>query len=382
MFQERIVITITKKIVIKKDGTRELYNESKIIDAISKSAERAMVNIDENGMKEVLKQVKNFVDESSDGEEVSVPTMHFAVENALLVNYPSVAESYRSYRNYKTDFIKIMDRVFAKEKQIRYMGDKENANTDSALVSTQRSLAYGVLAKELYKKFFLNEEELQACKDGYIYVHDMTNRMSSMNCCLFDLTTVLKGGFNMSGLWYNEPKTLDVAFDVISDVVFATASQQYGGFTVPEIDKVLEPYAVKSYNKHYNDIVELLSKTSDETGKIHKVASTEAFEKVRKEFENGWQGLEYKFNSVSSSRGDFVFTTLTTGLNNSVFGKLANETLFKVRMEGQGKQGKKKPVVFPKLVFLYDKNLHGEGKEMEDTFEQAVKCSSLANYPK
>lgn len=154
------------------------------------------------------------------------------------------------------------------------------------------------------------------------------------------------------------------------------------GFTVPEIDKVLEPYAVKSYNKHYNDIVELLSKTSDETGKIHKVASTEAFEKVRKEFENGWQGLEYKFNSVSSSRGDFVFTTLTTGLNNSVFGKLANETLFKVRMEGQGKQGKKKPVVFPKLVFLYDKNLHGEGKEMEDTFEQAVKCSSLANYPK
>lgn len=228
MFQERIVITITKKIVIKKDGTRELYNENKIIDAISKSAERAMVNIDENGMKEVLKQVKNFVDESSDGEEVSVPTMHFAVENALLVNYPSVAESYRSYRNYKTDFIKIMDRVFAKEKQIRYMGDKENANTDSALVSTQRSLAYGVLAKELYKKFFLNEEELQACKDGYIYVHDMTNRMSSMNCCLFDLATVLKGGFNMSGLWYNEPKTLDVAFDVISDVVFATASQQYG----------------------------------------------------------------------------------------------------------------------------------------------------------
>ena len=38
----------------------------------------------------------------------------------------------------------------------------------------------------------------------------------------------------MGNLWYNEPKTLNVAFDVIGDIVLSAASQQYGGFTVSE----------------------------------------------------------------------------------------------------------------------------------------------------
>ena len=58
---------------------------------------------------------------------------------------------------------------------------------------------------------------------------------------------MLKGGFEMGNLWYNEPKTLDVAFDVIGDIVLSAASQQYGGFTVPNIELILEPYAEKSY---------------------------------------------------------------------------------------------------------------------------------------
>ena len=68
-----------------------------------------------------------------------------------------------------------------------------------------------------------------------------------MNCCLFDVKNVLSGGFEMGNLWYNEPKTLDVAFDVIGDIVLSAASQQYGGFTVPSVDDILEPYAEKSH---------------------------------------------------------------------------------------------------------------------------------------
>ena len=70
-----------------------------------------------------------------------------------------------------------------------------------------------------------------------------------MNCCLFDVQSVLTGGFEMGNIWYNEPKTLDVAFDVIGDIVLSAASQQYGGFTVPSVHLILEPYAEKSYNR-------------------------------------------------------------------------------------------------------------------------------------
>lgn len=50
-------------------------------------------------------------------------------------------------------------------------------------------------------------------------------------------------------------------------------------------------------------------------------------------------------------------------------------------MGGQGKKGKKKQVLFPKIVFLYDENLHGEGKKMEKLFNLGVECSSKAMYP-
>ena len=141
----------------------------------------------------------------------------------------------------------MLDKVYQENQRIMYIGDKENSNIDSALVSTKRTLVYNELSKELYKKFFLTTEELQAIKDGYIYIHDMSARLNTMNCCLFDVSTVLKDGFEMGNVWYNEPKSLDVAFDVIGDIVMSASAQQYGGFTLPEVDKILEPYADKSY---------------------------------------------------------------------------------------------------------------------------------------
>lgn len=62
-------------------------------------------------------------------------------------------QSYRDYRNYKLDFIHMMDDVYTKSQAIRYIGDKSNANTDSALVATKRSLIFNELNKELYRKF-------------------------------------------------------------------------------------------------------------------------------------------------------------------------------------------------------------------------------------
>ena len=84
--------------------------------------------------------------------------MHNIVEGALEKVNPAVAKSYRDYRNYKLDFIHMMDEVYTKSQSIRYIGDKSNANTDSALVATKRSLIFNELNKELYRKFFMNQQ--------------------------------------------------------------------------------------------------------------------------------------------------------------------------------------------------------------------------------
>ena len=214
--------------VIKKDGSLEAFNVQKVIDAVGKSAYRALTKFTEEEKKHICQTVVDKVNEL-DEEKIPIQIMHNIVESALEDVKPIVAKSYRDYRNYKQDFVRMMDDVYKKSQSIMYIGDKENANTDSALVSTKRSLIFNQFNKELYQKFFMTTEEIQACRDGYIYVHDMSARRDTMNCCLFNVAEVLSGGFEMGNIWYNEPKTLDVAFDVIGDIVLSAASQQYGG---------------------------------------------------------------------------------------------------------------------------------------------------------
>lgn len=358
--------------VIKKDGSLEAFNVQKVIEAVGKSAYRALTKFSEEEKQHICQYVVDKVNELEESE-IPIPIMHNIVESALENVKPIVAKSYRDYRNYKQDFVRMMDDVYKKSQSIMYVGDKENANTDSALVSTKRSLIFNQFNKELYQKFFMTTEEIQACRDGYIYVHDMSARRDTMNCCLFDVSSVLTGGFEMGNIWYNEPKTLDVAFDVIGDIVLSAASQQYGGFTVPEVDKILEPYAEKTYKKSLDKYLKL--------GVDRETSEAEAYADVRREFEQGFQGWEYKFNTVASSRGDYPFITVTAGIGTGRFAKLGTISLLNVRRRGQGKKDCKKPVLFPKIVFLYDENLHGEGKELEDVFEAGVKCSAKTMYP-
>ena len=360
--------------VIKKDGALEDFNGQKIIDAVRKSADRAMVSLTDEEYQDIVSKVMRLIQASYAEQEISVSDVHKAVENVLISHYPAVGQSYREYRNYKTDFVHMLDKVYQKSRSIRFIGDKENANTDSALVATKRCLTFNELNKRLYRKFFMTAEERQACREGYIYIHDQAARLDTMNCCLFDAAAVMQGGFEMGNVWYNEPKTLDTAFDVLGDIILATASQQYGGFTVPEVDKLLAPYAKKSYDRYLNEYAGI-------SGRPAHFGQDWAAKKVERDFEQGFQGIEMKLNTVGSSRGDYPFITMTFGLATDVFGKMAAKTFLRVHMNGQGKPGNKKPVLFPKLVFLYDENLHGEGKINEDVFEAGIACSCKTMYP-
>lgn len=222
--------------IIKKDNTLQDFDLDKVKSAVGKSAYRSLHVFKDEELQNLLEYVTNMVDDKNNWEKtdddgngyLTVPVMHNIVEHALEKLAPDVAKSYRDYRDYKTSFVAILDSVYKKAQSIMFVGDKENANSDSTLVSTKRCLVFNQLNKELYQMFQMNTKMLQACRDGYIYTHDMSARRDTMNCCLFDVANVLKGGFESGNIWYNEPKTLDVAFDVIGDIILSAASQQYG----------------------------------------------------------------------------------------------------------------------------------------------------------
>lgn len=357
-------------VVIKKDGSRRAYDPEKILVAIRKSARRALYEFKPEEETKIIDLVKEQLN-SMCVKEVSVLTMHSIVENALELVAPAVAKSYRDYRNFKNEYANMMDNVNREANRIQFLGDKENSNADSALTSTKRTLIMNALNKELYKTFQLNHDEIQAIEDGYIYIHDMAAKRDTMNCCLFRIDKVLDGGFEMSNVRYTEPKTVDTAFDVTSDVVLNAASQQYGGFTLPRVDTAMKKYAVKSYEHYLEEAVK------------YQIPDKEKYadEKTKRDIEQAYQGWEMKWNTVASSRGDYPFIAITFGLDTSYWGRVISKTILKVHAEGQGEKGRKKPVLFPKLIFLYDENLHGSGCVNEDVFEAGLECSAKTMYP-
>lgn len=364
--------------IVKKDKSLQNFNPSKIVDAIRKSADRACVKLTQKQEAAVVDYVCKFLIEHGQ-EEIEVAKLHNIVENALDEVNPKVAKCYRDYRNYKTNFFSMIDKVYQKKLSLSFIADRSNANADSALVTTQKAIVYNELNTEFYKKFFLNEEERKASDEGFIYIHDKNARLDTLNCCVYDMEGLMKGGFKMGNLEYGEPKTLDVAFDLMCDVAMNAASAQYGGFTIPEVDKLLGYYAEKSYDR-YNDEYRHICNDLGVTVDSNK-ADEYAYNKVKRDVEQGVQGMEMKFNSVASSRGDYPFTAVTFGLGTKRLETLISSTFLKVRKEGQGKEGFKRPVLFPKLSFFYDEELHGEGKELEWLFEEAIDCSSKSMYP-
>ena len=358
----------------KKDGTIEVFNEDKVLRGVDKAAERVVSKRGINREK-LLKTVKDLIDTRYG--TIGDVTINYTVMNDIVIQAlrglnKDVANTYAEFVNYKDSYSKIFNNILETYDSITFNGDRENSNMNSQLVSTKRILIYNNLSESIYKYFYLSAEELEAINKGYIYIHDKSARLDTFNCCLADVGNVMSGGFTMGNLHYNEPKTLSSAIGVMSDIIMNLSGSQYGGLTISEVDKVLEPYYDKSVAK-YKDL--FLGRGIDEV-----TATKLALDLTDTDLKQGIQQLEYKLNSVGCSRGDYAFITLTFGLARGS-GTKVSKAILDVRREGQGKEGFKKPVLFPKLVFLYDDNLHGEGKELEYLFEAGIECSSKAMYP-
>ncbi len=283
--------------IINKVGKLVDFNPEKIWKAIDKSAERVFVKLTQDDHR----AVSNYVYEKLPDGNTPVKSLHNLVECALdECNLPKVAEAYRSYRNYKENAKEIWEAVINKTTELDMEPDRSNANCNSQLVSTKAVLAHGEFLKEAYMRFFLTEEERQAVEDGFIYPHDMKDRYKTYNCCLLNVGRIMKGGFTLENMPYTEPGSVAAAIAVASDIISVTAGNQYGGLTWPQVDEDLSYYCIKSYNFYISEYSKIIK---DANGKFDtRKADAWAYQKVKREIQQGYQGVEHTFNSVSSCR--------------------------------------------------------------------------------
>lgn len=364
--------------VLKKDGSLENFEPKKIVSAVSKAAFRCDTTIEADRMGAIVESIYKRV---KDREAVPVVELHELVIATLAgFGYGDVSKSYAEYRYYKNAYAKTFEQLRQDADDVLRLGDRENANYDSSLVSTKGSLIKGYLTKSLYKQFYLSGKEKALIERGDIYIHDLRDMiLGCINCCLFDIGAVLKGGFEMSNVQYTEPKSVLSALQVVGDITLVATAQQFGGFTLPELDKVLLPYALKSWKAAYEKYLSF---------EMPEARAREcADHDVVRELEQGFQSLELKLNTVPCSRGDFAFTTITFGQwdvskyseHKRKWLALIDEIMLRVRRNGHGKDGK--PVVFPKLVYLYDEKQVKNDEYSRVLFEEAVRTSAQCMYP-
>ena len=364
--------------IIKKNGVLEEYNDDKIKVAIRKSAKRIGYTLTDAQENEVCSYVFNLI---SGKDKITVDDIHCYVERALDSIAPDVAKSYKDYRNYKKDFVYSTLKDIERQVNSTLVEiDRSNSNSNTRYISTKRTEIAKIFAKEMYQKMFLSVDVIQAIKDGYIYIHDLSDMLlPQYNCCLVDIKSILNNGFNLEGIKYTEPKDIRTAIGQMGDIVQIISAQHFGGHTVPEIDDVLEKYYDSSIKREYNKISNLLSNYNLKDNDAYILENAHKF--AYNELKQSLQGFEIKMNTVVSARGSYPFTTLTFGdVKNDLQADIC-KAILEVRMEGHGDKGFKKNLIFPKLVFLYNPDIHGEGKKYEWLFNLAVECSSKCMYP-
>ena len=94
--------------VVKKDHTKEPFNIQKVVIAVNKSANRVLYNFTEDELKSICNHVEGYIRDHH-MTEIQIWQMHNIVESALEAVRPEVAKSYRDYRNYKQDFVGMLD---------------------------------------------------------------------------------------------------------------------------------------------------------------------------------------------------------------------------------------------------------------------------------
>jgi len=360
-------------VVIKRDGYRTPFDETRIRDAVAAAANSAGID-DNDYAAQVAQKVAKSV---ADVPEVDIHDLQDIVENQLMEGpYKSLARVYIEYRHDRDLHRETSSRLNQEIKGLVEQSNaallNENANKDSKVIPTQRDLLAGIVAKHYATRHILPKDVVAAHESGEIHYHDLDYApfFPMFNCMLIDLAGMLTNGFKMGNAEIETPKSISTATAVTAQIIAQVASHIYGGTTINRIDEVLAPFVAKSYDKHYQ--VALTWGITD--------AKAFATTQTEKECHDAFQSLEYEVNTLHTANGQTPFVTFGFGLGTSWESRLIQESMMKVRIAGLGKN--RKTAVFPKLVFaIRDGINHKDGDCNYDIKRLALKCASTRMYP-
>ena len=367
--------------VTKRDGRVVDYDRNKIVVAIQKA--NAEVDRYEQVSDEKIDSIVAGI-ENKRMDNLMVEDIQDMIEQKLMSEGKfELAKKYIIYR-YTREMVRranttddsIMSLIKNSNKDVM----EENSNKNAYIASTQRDLIAGEVSKDLTKRVLLPEKIVKAHEEGMIHFHDMDYFLQSIfNCCLINIGDMLGNGTVMNGKLIESPKSFQVACTVMTQIISAVASSQYGGQSVDI--RHLGKYLRKSHDKyalHYKQ--KYGSEISDD------ILEEFVHDRLADELKSGVQTIQYQINTLMTTNGQSPFVTLFLNLDiNDPYIKenaMIIEEILKQRIEGiKNEKGVYVTPAFPKLIYVLDEHNCLKGGPYDYLTRLAVKCSAKRMYP-
>ena len=367
--------------VVKRDGRAVQYDRAKIVTAIQKANQETEVS--ERATDREIEQILTYI-ESKNRTRILVEDIQDMIEKKLMeYGRYQLAKIYIIYRYSRALVRKANttdESILTLIKNSNQDVMEENSNKNAVAAATQRDLIAGEVSKDLTKRILLPEKISKAHEEGVLHFHDADYFLQPIfNCCLIDIGNMLDNGTVMNGKMIESPKSFQVACTVMTQIIAAVASSQYGGQSVDvrHLGKYLRKSYVK-YKKHISEAVD--GELSEEM--LEKLTR----ERVVDELRSGVQTIQYQINTLMTTNGQSPFVTLFLCLDPEDEYLKENamiiEEILRQRLEGiKNEQGVYITPAFPKLVYVLDEHNCLQGGRYDYITRLAVKCSAKRLYP-
>ncbi len=369
--------------IVKRNGKFVDYDSEKIKIAIRK-ANNDVSDEDKASDAEINKIIKYIETSNKNKKRLLVEDIQDIIEKKLVeLNKYELSKAYMLYR-YERELIRranttdesILTLIKNSNKEVM----EENSNKNASVAAIQRDLIAGEVSKDLTKRILLPEKISQAHEDGILHFHDADYFLQPIfNCCLINISDMLDNGTVINGKLIESPKSFQVACTVLTQIIAAVASSQYGGQSV-NISH-LSKYLKKSEDKFKKNL------TQKYKDKIDKDIIKEMVkDRLKEELSAGVQTISYQINTLMTTNGQAPFVTIFMYLDDKdpylKYTAMIIEEILNQRYQGiKNEKGVYITPAFPKLIYVLDENNNLSGGKFDYLTHLAVKCSSKRLYP-
>ena len=417
--------------IIKRDGRKVNFNQSKIYDAIKNAFDAVGIENSDELVEKITDEVVENLDTVFKNKVPHVEDVQDTIEKTLVANNLSeVAKAFIIYRYNRTRIRTANSELMRTMKDITFKKavdndtKRENANIDGdSPMGTM--LKYG---SESAKAFYLNQvidpKFAEAHQSGDIHIHDMDFYTLTMTCCQIDLLELFKNGFSTGNGFLREPTSIRSYASLACIAIQANQNDQHGGQSIPNFDYSMAPGVKKSYKKNLrkqlksllnfagniitDDEVKELICESESYGAECRICSEEFKENLIKTMENkkfvgdisrivtqainnayettkddtyqAMEALIHNLNTMHSRAGAQVpFSSLNYGTDTSEEGRMVIDCLLRATEAGLGNG---ETPIFPIQIFKLKEGVsYNKEDKNYDLFRKACEVSGKRLFP-